>query len=161
MNAFKPQMQQLEAREVPATFSLTGGTLTIAAASAGSTVVINSTATPGKVTVNWSDAGTGAFGTATETGVNAIVFNGSSVGVDQYTNNTSIKENVNGSGSAEDIIYSGYGVSTVNASNGTNLVVSRALTSTVTCGTGYDMVLNYGGHMTVNADPPGDYIYNP
>jgi hypothetical protein len=155
-------MQELETREVPATLlNLSQGVLTITAAAGGSMVTVSPTSTPGQVNVSWYDMSDHASATVPEVGVTAIVFNGSSTGVNEYTNNTTISETLNGSGTAEDIVYSGYGASTVNASNGINVVVSRAQSSTVNLGTGFAEVLNYGGAMTVTNDPPGDYIYNP
>ena len=162
MNSFKPQMQQLEAREVPASFSLTGSTLTITANPNGGSLV-EITGTSSNLSVLWVDMNGSASGTySAPSPVTAIVFNGSSSGTDEYLNFTTVSDTVNGSGSAYDIFYGGYGAtSVINASStGTNVIVTNAMNSTVNLGTGYAMALNYGGQMSVTNDPPGDYIWN-
>lgn len=160
----RSQLELLESREVPATFTLGGGELLIEAnLTLGTAATVNPGSAPEVVVVTWEDGG-GSPSSKTFTGIKVIDFAAGIGGLNEFVDNTSCNDIFAGGHSRDNIYYGGSGSNQVGTGVGYNFIETRSATQAevlILGSTGYGEILSEGVHTVIKGNETGYEISDP
>ncbi len=154
-NTFRPQLENLEARRVPAAVSLSHGVLTINGTDAADTAVV--TQAHGRITVQLS-GGVTEVDSFKKSDVRLIVFNGGA-GDDVFVNLTSVRALALG-GPGNDVLIGGTNNDILIGGPGNDVIIGRAGNDVLEGDDGNDLLMDDRGRDVIMPGPGENEVHD-